>query len=123
VAGGKGRQATILATGSEVHIALAARELLAAEGLPVAVVSMPSWELFERQDKAYRASVLGIMPRAAVEAASAFGWTRYVSDEADVVGLRGFGASGPAQALYEHFGITPAAVVERVKGLVALPVR
>jgi transketolase len=123
VAGGQGRQATILATGSEVHIALAARELLAAEGLPVAVVSMPSWELFERQDKAYRASVLGIMPRAAVEAASAFGWTRYVSDEADVVGLRGFGASGPAQALYEHFGITPAAVVERVKGLVALPAR
>jgi transketolase len=123
VAGGKARQATILATGSEVHIALAARELLAADGLPVAVVSMPSWELFERQDKAYRASVLGIMPRAAVEAASAFGWTRYVSDEADVVGLRGFGASGPAQALYEHFRITPEAVAERVRGLVALPAR
>ena len=116
-------RATILATGSEVALAVKARAMLQAEGVPTAVVSMPSWELFERQDKAYRASVLGIMPRAAVEAASAFGWTRYASDEADVVGLRGFGASGPAQALYEHFKITPEAVAERVRGLVALPAR
>jgi transketolase len=111
------RQATILATGSEVHIALAARDLLAKEGVTAAVVSMPCWRLFDRQDPAYRALVLGTGPRVAVEAASPFGWARYVGDEEQVIGLRGFGASGPQPALYEHFGITPQAVAEKVKSL------
>ncbi|MDF1586713.1 transketolase [Marinimicrococcus flavescens] len=111
------RDATILATGSEVAIAMEARELLASEGIAAAVVSMPSFELFERQEPAWRSAVLGTAPRVAVEAASPFGWTRYVASEDDVVGMKGFGASAPAPALYEHFGITPAAVAARVKAL------
>jgi transketolase len=111
------RAAVILATGSEVAIAMEARARLAAEGVPVAVVSMPCWELFEEQGPEYRASVLGTAPRVAVEAASPFGWTRYVQSEDRVVGLTGFGASGPYQELYRHFGITPEAVVEKVKAL------
>ncbi len=111
------RQVTILATGSEVHIALAARALLAADGIAAAVASMPSWELFERQDETYRASVLGAAPRIAVEAASPFGWTRYVASEDDVVGMTTFGASGPIKALYEHFGITAGHVAQKARAL------
>jgi transketolase len=109
------RNVTILATGSEVHLALAARDLLEKEGIAAAVVSMPSWELFEAQDEGYRAAVLGSAPRVAVEAASPFGWTRYVASEADVVGMRSFGASAPAKDLYQHFGITAEAVAERAR--------
>jgi len=112
------RQATILASGSEVAIALEARAALAEEGIAAAVVSMPSMELFERQDPAYRARVLGTAPRVAVEAASPFGWTRYVLSEDHVVGMTSFGASAPANALYEHFGITPGRVADRVRTLV-----
>jgi transketolase len=111
------RQVTILATGSEVHIALAARALLAGEGVTAAVASMPSWELFERQDEGYRASVLGAAPRVAVEAASPFGWTRYVASEHDVVGMTTFGASGPIKALYEHFGLTAENVARKARAL------
>ena len=111
------RDVTILGTGSEVHIGLAAAKLLAAEGINAAVVSMPSWELFERQDPAYRASVLGDAPRVAVEAASPFGWTRYVASEADVVGMTSFGASGPIKELYEHFGLTAENVARRARAL------
>ncbi|HYZ31185.1 MAG TPA: transketolase [Crenalkalicoccus sp.] len=110
-AAGGPRALTLLATGSEVQIAMAARVRLEAEGLPTAVVSMPCFELFERQDRAYRARVLGDAPRLAVEAASPFGWTRYVSREDDVLGLRGFGASAPAGDLQRHFGITAEALV------------
>jgi transketolase len=109
------RDVTLLATGAEVQVALAARELLAAEGYRAAVVSMPSMELFERQDEAWQAAILGTAPRIAVEAASPWGWTRYVASEADVVGMRGFGASAPAKDLFAHFGITPEAVAERAK--------
>jgi transketolase len=109
------RDATILATGSEVQQALQARELLAAGGIEAAVVSMPSWELFERQDPAYRAAVLGAAPRVAVEAASPFGWTRYVAGEDDVVGMISFGASGPFKALYDHFGLTAENVARKVR--------
>ena len=109
------RDVTILATGSEVHLALAAAEQLAATGVEAAVASMPSWELFERQDPAYRSAVLGAAPRVAVEAASPFGWTRYVASEADVVCMRGFGASGPFKQLYQHFGITAEHVAERAR--------
>jgi transketolase len=115
-----GRRAlTLLATGSEVHLALEARERLQAEGTPAAVVSMPCFELFERQETTYREQVLGEAPRIAIEAASPFGWTRYVATEDDVVGMTGFGASGPYQALYEHFGITVEAVVARARAKLA----
>ena len=83
--------------------------------METAVVSMPCWELFDRQDPAYRAGVLGSAPRVAVEAASPFGWTRYIASEDHFVGMRSFGASGPYQQVYEHFGITPEAVVGKVK--------
>ena len=118
IAGGEAaRDVTFLATGSEVHIALAAREVLKGEGIAAAVVSMPSWELFEQQDPAYRAAVLGTAPRIGVEAACAFGWTRYLASEADFVGMTGFGASGPAKQLYEHFGITPGHVAQKARAL------
>ncbi|ABC21399.1 transketolase [Rhodospirillum rubrum] len=116
VAGEGPRDVTLIATGSEVTIAMAARELLAADGLAAAVVSMPSWELFEAQSAEYREAVLG--PRArrvAVEAASAFGWERWVEDKTAVVGMPGFGASGPIGDLYEHFGITAEAVARVAK--------
>jgi transketolase len=110
---------TILATGSEVHLALAARTELAGEGIAAAVVSMPSWELFDQQDPAYRAAVLGNAPRVGVEAAAAFGWSRYLASEDDFVGMLGFGASGPAKQLYEHFGITAGHVAQKARGLLA----
>jgi transketolase len=113
------RAATLLATGSEVQIAVAARDALAAEGIAVAVVSMPCWELFERQDDAYRAAVLGTAPRFAVEAGMAFGWTRYVATEHDVVGMTGFGASAPAADLYKHFDITADALATLVRRCVS----
>jgi transketolase len=113
------RALTLLATGSEIQLALEAREHLQAEGTPVAVVSMPCFELFERQETTYREQVLGKAPRIAVEAASPFGWTRYVATEDDVVGMTGFGASGPYQALYEHFGITVDAIVARARAKLA----
>jgi transketolase len=106
------RQITLLATGSEVSLAIAARTRLEAEGVPTAVVSLPCWELFERQDAAWRAKVLGTAPRLAVEAALALGWTRYVASEDDVLGMHGFGASAPAADLYKHFGITADRLVE-----------
>ncbi len=110
-----GREVTLLATGSEVAIALAARERLEAQGIGTAVVSMPCLERFEQQDAAYREAVLGRGFRLAVEAASPFGWTRYVASEADVIGMTTFGASGPYEELYRHFGITPERIVERVR--------
>lgn len=112
------RAATILATGSEVELALSARDTLQAGGVPTAVVSMPCWELFDAQDEAYRTATLGDGVRVAVEAGVTFGWSRYGVDEANVVGMPGFGASAPAPEVYEHFGITADAVVERVKSAI-----
>ncbi|MDB5406718.1 MAG: tkt [Rhodospirillales bacterium] len=106
------RQVTLLATGSEVSIALAARDALQARGVPVAVVSLPCWALFDAQDASYRAAVLGSVPRIAVEAASPFGWERYTGGDGAIVAMPGFGASAPAEALYKHFGITAEKVVE-----------
>ncbi len=105
------RQVTLIATGSEVAIALVAREALAAEGVAAAVVSLPSWELFSAQDEAYRAEVLGGVPRVGVEAACGFGWERWLGDGGTFIGMTGFGASAPQEELYRHFGITPEAVV------------
>jgi len=102
------RAVTLLATGSEVSIALEARSLLQAEGIATAVVSMPCWDLFDLQDDAYRSVVLGTgTVRIGVEAAMRFGWDRYLGDRGGFVGMSGFGASGPIDVLYEHFGITP----------------
>ena len=106
------RAVTLLATGSEVQLAVTARATLEAEGVPTAVVSLPCWELFDRQDAAYRAQVLGTAPRLAVEAASTLGWTRYADSEDDVLGMRSFGASAPIDALYAKFGITAEHLVQ-----------
>ena len=111
------RDVTLLATGSEVSLALDARAQLAAQGINAAVVSMPCWALFEEQDEAYRASVLGTAPRIAIEAALRQGWDRYIGDKGAFIGMTGFGASAPAEKLYEHFGITAAKVIEKAKQL------
>ena len=111
------RRATLLATGSEVSIAYEARRLLAEQGIGAAVVSMPCWNLFDRQPQRYRRQVLGGtgVVRIAVEAASGFGWERYLGDEGLFIGMNGFGASGPNQELYRHFGITAEAIAAAVK--------
>ena len=105
-----GRKITLLATGSEVSLAMAARDLLAAKGIAAAVVSMPCWRLFEAQDEAYRRSVLGTAPRVGIEAAAEFGWSRYLGERGKFVGMHDFGASAPIEDLYKHFGITAEAV-------------
>ena len=114
------RRVTLLATGSEVLLAVKARALLQDEGVSTAVVSMPSWELFEQQGADYRAATLGPdTVRVGVEAAVRFGWDRYLGEHGAFVGMAGFGASGPADQLYEHFGITPAAIVREAKRCLA----
>jgi transketolase len=109
------RVVTLLATGSEVALALQARARLQAYGIGCAVVSMPCFQLFDQQDLTYRKEVLGVGLRIAIEAAAPFGWTRYVRQEDDVVGMRSFGASAPYEKLYKHFGITPGRIVELVR--------
>ncbi|MEQ8507521.1 MAG: transketolase [Rhodospirillaceae bacterium] len=109
------RQATLIATGSEVSLALEARDALNADGISVAVVSMPCTALFDEQDEAYRMSVLGTAPRVAVEAGIGFGWERYIGTDGAFIGMSTFGASAPAGDLYKHFGITADAVVAAVK--------
>ncbi|ANK80335.1 MAG: transketolase [Rhizobiales bacterium NRL2] len=108
---------TLIATGTEVALALAARKQLQADSIPTSVVSMPCREIFDAQDEDYRNQTLrpGTV-RIAVEAASPFGWERYVGENGGFVGMTGFGASAPADQLYEHFGITPAAIAEAAKG-------
>lgn len=115
VAKGKKRKATIIATGSEVSLAVEAQRQLREEGIETAVVSMPCAELFDAQDVSYQEDVLGAAPRIAVEAASKFGWERYVGLNGDIIGMDGFGASGPAEELYKYFGITVDEVVDAVK--------
>jgi len=107
----------LLASGSEVHIALEARRRLQQEGVRTRVVSVPSWELFDAQPPAYQAEVLpsSVRRRVAVEAGVAQGWHRYVGDHGDVVAMTRFGASAPYQILMERFGFTAEYVVERVK--------
>ena len=113
------RAVTLIATGSEVEIAVAAAEKLQSEhGLAAAVVSMPSWELFEEQDADYRRAILGSAPRIAVEAAARLGWDRWIGDNGAFVGMTGFGASAPAPDLYRHFNITPDAVAEAARRLI-----
>ena len=120
------RQAILMATGSEVAIAMAARDILQAEGIGTRVVSMPCWELFEQQDETYRRRVLPAGPvRVAVEAGVRMGWDRWLCGErgrrekSAFVGMNSFGASAPANVLYEHFGITAENVADNARKLIA----
>ncbi len=106
-------QVTFMATGSEVEIAVAARDILQRQGIGARVVSMPCWELFEEQDRAYRSQILdSAAVNVAIEAASPFGWARYIGASGAFVGMNGFGASAPYKELYQKFGITPEAAAE-----------
>ncbi|MCT6886649.1 transketolase [Bartonella apis] len=103
---------TIFASGSEVEIAVKARETLENKGIPTRVVSVPCFELFERQVESYRTALIGTAPvKIAIEAAIRQGWDRFIGSDGLFIGMHGFGASGPIGALYQHFGITPEAVV------------
>ncbi|MBN1254271.1 MAG: transketolase [Deltaproteobacteria bacterium] len=109
----------LIGTGSETHLALEAGKQLVVEGIKVRVVALPSWELFDSQPKKYRETVLPpeVKVRVAVEAGIKLGWEHYVGLEGEVVGMESFGASAPAQVLYEKFGITVEGVVQTAKGL------
>ncbi len=109
------RQATLIATGSEVALAMTARELLAADGIRAAVVSLPCWELFAAQDAGYREDVLGEAPRVGIEAGVSFGWDRWLGADGVFIGMHGFGASAPEGELYRHFGITAEATAAAVR--------
>ncbi|MCC7280901.1 MAG: transketolase [Acetobacteraceae bacterium] len=113
------RRATLIASGSEVALALDARTTLQAQGIPAAVVSLPCWELFSAQDPIYQAQTLGAALRIGIEAASGFGWERWLGMSGIFVGMTGFGASAPYEKLYQHFGITAEAVVAAVHGRLA----
>jgi transketolase len=112
------RDITLIATGSEVGLAVKAADELAKAGIAAAVVSMPSFELFRRQPDAYRESVLGGAPRIGIEAAVEMGWREWLRPSDRFIGMHGFGASAPAAKLYEHFGITVAKAVAAAKALV-----
>jgi len=111
--------AQILATGSEVQLAVRAQEELAKEGIEVRVISMPSWDLFEKQDKAYKESVIlpEVKARLAVEMAYPLGWEKYVGDQGDILGISTFGASAPGDRVMKEYGFTVENVVSRVKAL------
>jgi transketolase len=110
-------EAILIATGSEVHVALAAARLLLDGGVRARVVSLPSWELFEAQPASYRESVLpaSIRARVGIEAASAFGWSRYVTADGAMLAMEGFGASAPSERLFEEFTFTPQRAAELVR--------
>ena len=110
-----GARAVVIATGSEVALALEAQKLLAGEGIPVRVVSMPSTSVFDRQPPEYRNTVLTALPKVAVEAGVSDYWRKYVGLEGAVVGIDRYGESAPAADLFKHFGFTPARVAEAVR--------
>lgn len=107
--------ATIIATGTEVSLAVTAQKQLAEENIGVNVVSMPCQELFEAQPVEYKRAVLGNLPRIAVEAGTSYGWERYVGDNGTIIGIDSFGASGKGNEVYEHFGITVENIIKSVK--------
>src|SRR5205823_6829671 len=107
-----GRDVTLIATGSEVSIAMHAAELLASVSVRAAVVSAPCFDLFRQQSREYRTAVLGRVPRIGVEAAVEGDWARWLGDDGEFVGMTGFGASAPAETLYREFGITADAVAK-----------
>jgi len=113
-------QVTLIATGSEVEIAMAARDLLQADGIGARVVSAPCLELFDMQEQDYRHKTLGLdTVRISIEAGATFGWERYVGDKGGLIGINSFGASAPYKELYKHFGLTPQAVAQKARGLLA----
>ena len=111
----KKRDLTIIATGSEIEIAMEASSFLSNDGINAAVVSLPCWELFDKQDDNYKSNVLGECPRIAIEAGTEMGWNKYIGEKGIFIGMNSFGASGPASELYKHFGITSDAVVNAAK--------
>jgi len=110
-------QAILLASGSELHLAVEARDVLEADGIPTRVVSLPSWHLFGQQSEAYRNRVLppSVRNRVSIEASTTLGWERWIGTEGRSVGLDRFGASAPYEVLYERFGITASAAVDKVR--------
>src|SRR5690606_12346206 len=107
---------TLFATGTEVSVSVAARDLLQADGVPTRVVSVPSWELFDKQDAGYQAKILAKDTlRCAVEAGVKLGWERFIGEDGVFVGMKSFGASAPAERLYKEFGITAEATAAAVK--------
>jgi transketolase len=112
-------QVILIATGSEVSLALDAANKLHQEGIAVRVVSMPSWELFEEQNEEYKEAVLpkNVTARVAIEAASPMGWERYVGLQGTTVTLNHFGASAPAKTVFQQFGFTADNIVEQAKKL------
>jgi transketolase len=112
-----GKDVILLATGSEVWVALAARDALAKENISARVVSMPCWELFAEQTPAYRDSVLppAQRRRVSIEAGVTMGWREYIGDRGIAIGIDRYGASAPAEVIFEHLGITPAHVVAAAK--------
>ena len=115
-------KAVIIATGSEVGLALAAQTALLEEGVPTRVVSMPSWELFEDQPDVYRESILpsDVTAKVSVEAGTTFGWSKWVGDKGSAIGIDHYGASAPAGQLYEKFGLTVERIVTEVKTLAGI---
>jgi transketolase len=110
------REVTLLATGSEVEIAVRAQIRLEEKGIPTAVVSMPCWELFDQQPPDYKETVLGQHTfRVAIEAASPMGWDKYIGEKGIMIGMERFGASAPAEILYEKFGFTPEHIIKIVE--------
>jgi transketolase len=109
------RAATLIASGSEVHVAMAARALLQESGVATAVVSLPCWDRFANQEPSDIEATLGGGLRVGIEAAIGFGWERWLGQDGLFIGMSGFGASAPAEDLYRHFGITPEAIVSAVR--------
>jgi transketolase len=107
----------LIATGSEVHLAIAAHETLIAQGIKSRVVSMPSWDIFEHQSAEYREKVLpaAVTKRVAIEQASTFGWERYIGREGRIIGMKTFGASAPLKELEKEYGFLPDTVVTTAK--------
>jgi transketolase len=114
-----GRDVTLIATGSEVSIALEAARLLEKDNVRAAVVSAPCFDLFRQQSCEYRTAVLGRVPRIGVEAAVEGDWARWLGDGGEFVGMTGFGASAPAEVLYREFGITAEAVATAAQRCIA----
>jgi len=115
----QGRDVTLIATGSEVTVALMAAQLLEQNNIRAAVVSAPCFDLFRQQSREYRTAVLGRVPRIGVEAAVEGDWARWLGDSGEFVGMSGFGASAPAEVLYREFGITAEAVAETARRCLA----
>jgi len=114
--GGK-PEVILIASGSEVHLALEAHEKLLAQGIRSRVVSMPSWDIFDLQPKEYRDSVLppGVTARVSIEQGSTFGWERYVGTSGQTIGMNTFGASAPLKELQKKFGFHPEEVITAAK--------